>query len=124
MARPSKLTTATTASVCAALRAGTTRAAAARAGGVDYSTFARWLPRHRDFREAVEQAEAEAQRQHEAIIVQAASGGNWQASAWWLERRRPADYGRKVDVGGQRDNPIQLVVTWPGVNAPEDDDAA
>jgi len=34
-------------------------------------------------------------------IQKAAGKGNWQAAAWWLERRRPNDYARRdtVQVG-------------------------
>ncbi len=31
-----------------------------------------------------------------AKIQKAAADGNWQAAAWWLERRYPADWGRRV----------------------------
>jgi hypothetical protein len=35
-----------------------------------------------------------------AHVAKAAQDGTWQAAAWWLERRRPNDYGLRdrVDV--------------------------
>ncbi len=32
-------------------------------------------------------------------LVAKAASSNWRAAAWWLERRRPADYGRQARLG-------------------------
>jgi hypothetical protein len=115
VARPTKYTPELVERICDALRKGTTRANAGTYAGIDHATFCRYLHRHCEFREAVEKAEADAQLGHEAIIRKAATDGTWTASAWWLERRRHADYGRKLDIGGQQGNPVQLAVVWPGI---------
>jgi hypothetical protein len=50
------------------------------------------------FRDAVEKAEADAEVRYSAQVAKAATDGTWQAAAWWLERRRHTDYGRKDRV--------------------------
>jgi transposase len=90
--------------IAAALAAGNTRKVAAATGGISEDTFARWLKRYADFAEAIKSAEAEAQASHVANITQAGASGQWQASAWWLERRCPADWGKidRVEVEVRR----------------------
>lgn len=96
MARPTKYTKARAATICEAIKAGNTRKVAAALAGVGESTVFDWLARFQSFRTAIQKAEAEAESHHVGRIVQAADDGTWQASAWWLERRRHADWG-KVD---------------------------
>ena len=96
MARPTKYTPETVKRIVDALAAGNTRRAAAAYGGIDEDTLGRWLRRYADFADAVKNAEAQAEVGHVARIAQASAAGTWQASAWWLERRRHADWG-KVD---------------------------
>lgn len=98
MGRPTKLTAERRERVLDALRGGNTRGASATAAGVHIATFDRWLLRSAEFAHAVEKAEAEAEMAHVANIARAAEDGNWTASAWWLERRRPADWGRRDRV--------------------------
>lgn len=78
-----------------ALAAGNTRGAASAYGGINQGTFENWMRRHAEFSEAVKDAEARAEVSHVANIAQAARSGVWTASAWWLERRRHQDWGRK-----------------------------
>lgn len=98
MSRPSKYTPEREARILEALRAGNTRKASALFGGIDHATLDRWLLRYARFADAVQKAEAEAEVAHVANIAKAAQAGNWTASAWWLERRRHADWGRKDRV--------------------------
>lgn len=94
--RPSKYTPERVQRITAALAAGNTRRAAAVYGGISEDTLGAWVRNFADFAESVKSAEAQAEVAHVANIAQAANGGTWQASAWWLERRRHADWG-KVD---------------------------
>lgn len=93
--RPSKYTPERIESILTLLRAGNTRRAAAHASGVSVDTFCTWLAQYSEFSEACQKAESEAESVHVANILRAASTGSWQASAWWLERRRHQDWGRK-----------------------------
>ena len=98
MARPSKLTPERSARILDLLRAGNTRQTAAQASGIDPGTLSGYVSRFPDFATAVKEAESEAESRHVANIAGAAARGSWQASAWWLERRRYADWGRKDRV--------------------------
>ena len=89
---------------------------ACQAVGIGKSTFYSWLkhaetdekPRkiYVDFMDTIKKAEAQSESKYLGVIRDAANGGTWQASAWWLERRYPEKWGRreKVDLtsGGKR----------------------
>jgi len=81
-----------------ALRAGNTRRAATAYAEVSAETFYRWLNEDVKFRDAVEKAEADAEARAVAIVIRAAQGGTWQAAAWWLERRKSADYALRQKI--------------------------
>ena len=80
-----------------ALRVGNTRRAALAAAEISVQTFYRWLE-NVTFRDAVLKAEADAEQRFLGNVAKAAASGNWTAAAWWLERRHPADYGRRDRV--------------------------
>ena len=119
--RPSKLTPARCKRILEALRAGNTRRASACAGGVDPSTFCNWQNRaiadgegpYFDFFKQVKEAEAEAERDALSTIRSAAVD-SWQAAAWYLERRYPQDYGRKMRHELTTDAPLEVVVEIGG----------
>jgi hypothetical protein len=98
--RPTKRTPQVEADLVQALRAGNTRKAAAHFAGIGENTLGDWLRRFRGFRDLIEKAESYAEVRMVAQVARAAQDGTWQAAAWWLERRRPDDYGRRdrVDV--------------------------
>lgn len=106
--RPSKLTPDTQRRIFEALSVGATYQLACQYAGIHYDTFRNWMKRgetaksgqYFEFFEAVKEAEGRAVVGWLAKIEQAASAGNWQAAAWKLERRYPADYGRKdrIDI--------------------------
>jgi protein-disulfide isomerase-like protein with CxxC motif len=95
MARPSKLTPQVETSILAALRAGNTRAAASESVGIDRITLYRWIERDATFRNAVIQAEAQAEVRAVITIRQAYDTGDWRAALAWLERRRHEDWGKR-----------------------------
>ena len=105
MGRPSKLTPGTTARILEAVELGATWERAADAAGVGASTLRDWRQRGEAgevpfvaFLAAVKKAEGAGVERALRSIRKAAEGGAWQASAWLLERRYPADYGRRSEV--------------------------
>jgi len=83
---------------CAILRMGGTRTAACNHVGLDTSTFYVWLERHPAFSGDVARAEADAELRFSNVVRLAAGKGDWRAAAFWLERRRPTDWGEKIDT--------------------------
>lgn len=89
--------------------------------GIDESTWYRWLKEgeraksgiKREFYEAIKKAEKEAIARNVALIQRAAQEGNWQAAAWWLERKYFEDWGRKdkVDLSADKDG-FKVVVEY------------
>lgn len=83
----------------------------AQALGISRKTFYNWLEQgarathglKREFYEAITKAEAEAVLRNVKIIQKAAET-NWQAAAWYLERRYPELFGRKDKIGVDPDN--------------------
>jgi hypothetical protein len=102
MARPSKLTPATERVILDALRAGATRTAAFEAAGVERTQISRWMRRFATFRNAVLEAEANAELRAVVAVRQAINAGGWRAAAWWLEHRRRDDWGatHRVEIIG------------------------
>ena len=95
----SKLTDQRVEAILSALRAGCTRRAAAAMGGIHYTTFYEWMHNDATLTNAVEIAEQEAEAFFTAAVTRAAQDPKtWTAAAWWLERRKYADYARRDKV--------------------------
>lgn len=90
----SKLTAQTTAAICEMIRRGLSLRRAGEALGIHHSTIGRWREEHPDFASAVVTAEAEFVQNQLATIRKAAVNGSWQAAAWMLERRLPAEFSQ------------------------------
>jgi len=113
MARPSKLTPECLKRIREALRVGTTRKNAAQYGGIDETTFCRWMLRYADFASTVRETEARWQLDLERTITVSARGtigpdgsfipGNTADAKWLLERRRREDYGANVTLDLDRE---------------------
>ena len=102
MARPSKFTEESRKVILENLETGTSREVASRASGVDPETVRKWIRKGEEettgdyyqFAIDVGKAETTAEVNMLKILTGAKS---WQAAAWWLERRRPLDYGRHAN---------------------------
>jgi hypothetical protein len=102
--------------VCALVGFGVPQAAAAEAVGIGESTVQSWIAGARDartmpekdrtaqqsrlveFLARLENARGGAIAFNVAVVHKAAAAGNWQAAMTWLERRYPADFGRRINV--------------------------
>lgn len=119
MSRPTKYTPATVERIILAIRSGTPRLHAAKFGGIGHETWARWLHDHPEFREAVEKAEAEFIAETVGRIA-IHGRDNWQALAWILERRWPAEFGRQDRVRLEMEatlNEVRVAAEAEGVDA-------
>ena len=94
--RPSKYRPDTVAAIIAAVEGGATYRHAAASVGVSERTLHDWQVRHPHFSQALKTAEASACMAAIGTIRRAAEAGTWQAAAWYLERRYPAEYGRRA----------------------------
>lgn len=122
MSRRTKLNPSTQESIIKSLKAGNSRRDSALFAGVSEQTFYTWLKKGRngkapyvEFLEAVEKAEATACVRNVAIIQKAAAD-TWQAAAWWLERKRPDEWGRRqrFDLATNQDQPMKITVQIGG----------
>lgn len=107
--RTTKLTPQLQRELCQIIGAGNYIETACGYVGIDVTTFCMWLQRgegthptrpktklHAEFVEAIRKAEAQAEAVRVARIAKAGQDGTWQADAWYLERRYPERWGRKV----------------------------
>lgn len=130
MARPTKLTQEVQDRIMQAVQAGNYLETAANFAGIDGSTMRRWVQKgdapsapepYRSFCTALKSARAAAEVRSVALIQQAATGGTWQAAAWYLERSYPERWGRtRVEVTGAHDGdsaPIRVEVTAEALEA-------
>ena len=121
MARPTKLTPEVQERIVAVLRSGAYVEQAAEAAGIGRSTFDDWIRRgdsdaakdkpFRDLRDAVEQARAEAEARHVALIARASSK-SWQAAAWLLERQYPNRWGKVSERKQSSEEPAEVKSTF------------
>lgn len=103
--RPSKITPEITKEIADYIRAGNYPETAAELAGISKRTFYYWLKRgfksktgiHKEFLHTIKEAEAYAEG---AAVerIRVAGDKNWQALAWWLERKYPDKWGRMQKV--------------------------
>jgi transposase len=88
-----------------AIREGNPHETAAGAAGIGKTAFYEWLKKgeesekndkYKKFYEAVKTAEAIAEALRIRRINKAGLAGDWKADAWYLERRYPEKWGRRV----------------------------
>lgn len=105
--------------VLVALEHGCTRRAAASAADIHHSTLYAWMHNDPTFSDAVEKAENTAEARATTLVVKAAYEGQWTAAAWWLERRRPDQYGRRLAVDVSIRDELAKMAAEYGVDADE-----
>ena len=105
--------------VLAALENGCTRRAAAGHAGIHHATLYRWMDADATFRDEVEKAENVAEAKATVLVQKAAFEGQWTAAAWWLERRRPEQYGRRVAVDVSIKDEIAKLAAEYGIDPDE-----
>ena len=117
--RPTKWNPERQEEICGYLREGLPLETCAKLAGICRSTLLLWKSRgkegeapYSDFLSAVNQATADAERVLLADIRRASRERNqWQAAAWILERRHPAQYGYKREIRVEMDGAVGLTVS-------------
>jgi hypothetical protein len=115
MARPTKLTPEITLGISESLRRGMTITGACQREGISRETYYNWLEESPEFFDTIKRSESEAEELFTDTIISAATdpsfGCTWQAAAWWLERRRKADYGKddRPDPDAPKDAAVILI---------------
>ena len=105
--RPTKLTPEVQDVICKYLKGGSTFRTACELAGIGYATGKEWRARGEDrdperpsdedfatFAAATRRAEEEAIARCAGVVQKAAFDGSLQAATWFLERRRPDEWGR------------------------------
>jgi hypothetical protein len=110
--RPSSYTEAVGHAILEGITGGLAWTTACGRAGITRDTGERWLRRVPVFRAAVEQARYAAKARNELKIQMGRA--QWQSAAWWLERRYPDEYGRRLpllgDGTGAAGSPEELMV--------------
>lgn len=117
--RPDKLTRELSNRICKLMLTGNYLETAAAAVGVSPTSVRTWLRKgakekrgvHCDFLTAYKESEAKSEAAAVARIRQHGAA-QWQAEAWWLERRFPTKYGRwqRPDSGEGDIDSVEYVV--------------
>jgi hypothetical protein len=95
--------------ICEAVAGGLPFQQAAALGGINRHTIAAWRNAHPEFADALEQAESDFIQHHIGNIETAADSGQWQASAWLLERKYPALFALRAELRlGQGEEPADI----------------
>lgn len=105
---PTKCTPGRVRAICARLREGGTRTAAARSSGISLETFRQWMAGNLEFSAAVMRAEADAEQAMARAVYGAATGKepDWRAAESWLKRRRREEWGDSLDLRKLSDDQI------------------
>jgi len=119
LARPSKYTPERERLVLEAISGGATRRAAALHAGIDEATLYNWLNHYSSFSGRIARAEADVEVRCTALILRAAEMDPRHAE-WWLERRRPDDYGRRerVTADGRLETDTTIRVQYADMATP------
>lgn len=122
MARPTKLTPELQRQICGLLEEGNFVETVCDYVGINKFTFYEWMKRgerawqvdidggYVEFSNAVKKAIADVEM---STLHDMRKGPlNWQAKAWWLERRHPDKWGnrQKHIISGPKDGPVEMSI--------------
>jgi hypothetical protein len=121
MGRPSKLTPDVQQTLVFALSEGATIEHACDYAGIDPKTFYNWMQRgesgedeaYFQFFQTITRARGRGIVTDLSTISKAVLAGDWHAAAWRLQHRYPQDYGAKLKISGDADNPLTVLHALP-----------
>jgi hypothetical protein len=96
--RPTKYTPETIKAVTDAIGAGMSIEDSCVYADIAKETFYTWKIDYPEFSDAVKKAEINGKLRRILRIDKAGKDGHWQADAWYLERKFPEEYGRKLTL--------------------------
>ena len=114
--RKTKLTNEIKDEIVKRIRAGNYIKVACAAVGISHTAYFDWIKKgeegiepYAEFLYAVKKAEAEAHVHYVAIIASQAPT-QWQAAAWWLERKFPDKWAKreKIEIGQEKISPKEI----------------
>ena len=136
MARPTSYTDEIALRLAEVLEQGASIADACALAGIAESTYHEWVRRGEtgeapfsEFPELTRAARARGRLKHVRAIAAAADRpdgkGDWRASAFFLERSDPANWGRRdhhtTELSGPGGGPVAIYLPGNGRDAPDDD---
>ena len=102
--RKTKLTKELTDEIVKRIRAGNYIKVACEAVGISQTAYFDWLNKgeqgiepYAEFLGAIKKAESEAHT-HFVAVIAAQAPSQWQAAAWWLERKYPGQWGKREKI--------------------------
>jgi hypothetical protein len=109
--------------ICKWLRAGNNIQDSCELAGISKETYYQWKDKP-DFLDATKRAELECKARNIAII-QKAGEKQWQASAWWMERKHNTEFALKQinELQGQNGGPIKVELIEDYLSTPGGADA-
>lgn len=118
--RKTKLTPEIERKLTSAIAAGNYHEVACSLAGISPATFYNWMKKGEqaksgqflEFLEAIKKAEAIAEAKRIQMITEA-SETNWQAAAWYLERRYPDRWGKQSKHDVNMNGEMTFKVTLP-----------
>lgn len=115
--RHTKKTPETVDALLQALAIGHTRRDACQLAGINEDTIILWIKKDSEFSEQVKKAELVAKDQCIKLVRKAATT-QWQAAAWYLERKHHAEFGLKHEIrGDETGEPIKIMILKPVIEA-------
>jgi hypothetical protein len=105
--------------ICKLVRVGNSHKDAAALCDIGEDTFYDWRKKHPQFAESLKKAELQCKQRSITIVQRAMTGRdadpkknlaainpNWNAAAWWLERRYASEYAERREISGPGGVPI------------------
>lgn len=80
------------------IKIGGTEVDACARVGIDQDTLGSWKVKYSDFSDAIEKARIDGKIARVNRIRHAGIKGQWQADAWYLERRFPEEYAQQLII--------------------------
>jgi len=93
-----------------ALHNGNTLRCACASACVPPNQYKRWAEAYPAFDDRMQAAMARAESRCVTVVQGAAQNGSWHAASWWLERRRPSEWGKREAPRPEQNKEFKLLL--------------